>query len=136
MSALEQFLPYVVGHPQHRAMGVERIEAADGRSRVEIDVAGDMVNAAGMFLGGNVYTICDMACYAALLSELPEGHNAVTHDIHVSLMRGARAGDRVVFTGRVIRRGRSVAFMEAEAHVGDEVMARATVTKSILKPRA
>ncbi len=135
MSALEQFLPYVVGHPQHRAMGVERIEAADGRSRVEIDVAGDMVNAAGMFLGGNVYTICDMACYAALLSELPEGHSAVTHDIHVSLMRGARAGDRVVFTGRVIRRGRSVAFMEAEARVGDEIMARATVTKSILKPR-
>ena len=84
MSSLEQFLPYVVDHPLHRAMGVERIEAADGRSRIEIDVGGDMVNAAGMFLGGNVYTICDMACYAALLSELPEGHNAVTHDIHVS----------------------------------------------------
>lgn len=135
MSSLEQFLPYVMNHPLHRAMGVERIEAANGRSRIEIDVGPGMVNAAGMFLGGNVYTICDMACYAALLSELPEGENAVTHDIHVSLMRGAKAGDRVVFSGRVIRRGRSIAFLEAEARVGDDVVARATVTKSILKPR-
>lgn len=135
MSSLEQFLPYVMNHPLHRAMGVERIEAANGRSRIEIDVGPGMVNAAGMFLGGNVYTICDMACYAALLSELPEGHNAVTHDIHVSLMRGAKAGDRVVFSGRVIRRGRSVAFMEAQACVGEDVVARATVTKSILAPR-
>ena len=135
MSSLEQFLPYVMDHPLHRAMGVERIEAAGGRSRIEIDVGPGMVNAAGMFLGGNVYTICDMACYAALLSELPEGENAVTHDIHVSLMRGAKAGDRVVFSGRVIRRGRSIAFMEAEARVGEDVVARATVTKSILKPR-
>ena len=135
MSSLEQFLPYVMDHPLHRAMGVERIEAAAGRSRIEIDVGPSMVNAAGMFLGGNVYTICDMACYAALLSELPEGENAVTHDIHVSLMRGAKAGDRVVFSGRVIRRGRSIAFLEAEARVGEDVVARATVTKSILKPR-
>jgi len=135
VSSLEQFLPYVMNHPLHRAMGVERIEAANGRSRIEIDVGPGMVNAAGMFLGGNVYTICDMACYAALLSELPEGENAVTHDIHVSLMRGAKAGDRVVFSGRVIRRGRSIAFLEAEARVGDDVVARATVTKSILKPR-
>ncbi|AXQ31672.1 PaaI family thioesterase [Solimonas sp. K1W22B-7] len=133
---MEQFLPHVLNHPLHRAMGVERIEASEGRSRIEIDVGPTMVNAAGMFLGGNVYTICDMACYAALLSELPEGENAVTHDIHVSLMRGARAGDRVVFTGRVIRRGRSVAFMEAEARCGEEIVARATVTKSILKPRS
>ena len=135
MSSLEQFLPYVMNHPLHRAMGVERIEAANGRSRIEIDVGPGMVNAAGMFLGGNVYTICDMACYAALLSELPEGENAVTHDIHVSLMRGAKAGDRVVFSGRVIRRGRSIAFLEAEARVGEDLVARATVTKSILKPR-
>ena len=136
MSSLEQFLPYVMDHPLHRAMGVERIEAANGRSRIEIDVGPGMVNAAGMFLGGNVYTICDMACYAALLSELPEGDNAVTHDIHVSLMRGAKAGDRVVFSGRVIRRGRSIAFLEAEARVGEDIVARATVTKSILKPRS
>lgn len=135
VSSLAQFLPTVIEHPLHRAMGVEAIDAADGQSRIEVSVGAGMVNAAGMFHGGIVYTLCDMACYAALLSVLPEGENAATHDLHVSLMRAARIGDRVCFSGRVIRRGRSIAFMEAEARCRDQLLARATVTKTILAPR-
>lgn len=88
-----------------------------------------------MFHGGVVYTVCDMACYAALLGELADGENAATHDIHVSVMRAARVDDRVRFISRVIRRGRNIAFTEAEARCGEDLLARASVTKSILRPR-
>lgn len=132
MTPLEKLLPLVTQHPLHRAMGVTTIDAADGRAQLEIVVAGDTVNPAGVFHGGVAYCLCDMACYAALLSVLKGDENAVTHDIHVSMLRGARIGDRVRFSARVLKRGRNVAFMEAEAHCGDQLMARATVTKSIL----
>lgn len=135
MSALHQLLPALLEHPLHRAMGVERIDSANGQARIEVTVGDGTINAAGMFHGGVLYTVCDMACYAALLGELADGENAATHDIHVSVMRAARVGDRIQFVGKVIRRGRNIAFMEAEARCGDEILARAAVTKSILRPR-
>jgi len=128
-------LTAVETHPLHRMMGVEKIESGDGRSTIAFTVGEMSVNARGAFHGGVAYTICDMACYSALLGVLNEGENAATHDIHVSLMRAATLGDRVVTTGKVIKRGRSVAFMEAEMHCNDELIARATVTKSILRQK-
>lgn len=136
VNAVDQLLPFVTAHPLHRAMGVRTIETAEGRSTIEVTVGSDMVNAAGMFHGGIVYTLCDMACYAALLTRLQPGENAATHDIHVSLLGAARLGERVRFTGTVLRLGRSVAFMDATAHSDERLLARATVTKSILRPRA
>lgn len=117
-------------------MGVEFLSAGDGESQLAVTVGKDLTNAAGMFHGGVVYTVCDMACYLALLSQLKPGENAATHDIHVSVMRAAKLGDRVIFSGRLLKRGRSVAFMESEARCGEQLLARATVTKSILSPRA
>lgn len=132
MSALKRYLPQVENHPLHRFIGVERIHAQDGAAQIELKLGPGAVNPIGVFHGGVAYMLCDMACYSALLSVLADGENAVTHDIHVSLLRAAQLGDTVVARGRVIKRGRAVAFMEAEIHCGDRLLARATVTKSIL----
>lgn len=134
MSPLAQYLPMIVQHPLHQAMGVRHIDAADGRANLEVVVGDGMVNPAGMFHGGIVYTLCDMVCYAALVSQLKPGENAATHDLHVSILKAARLGETVRFEGRVLRAGRSVAFMESQALLGDQLLARATVTKSILRP--
>lgn len=135
MSRNTELLSFVAGHPLHRAMGVETIDAADGRAVLEMTVAATMTNPAGMFHGGIVYTLCDVVCYAALLGELGDGESAATHDIHVSVLRAAKLGERVRFTGMVVKRGRDIAFLAAEAHCGDRLLARASVTKSILRER-
>ena len=132
----QEILTSVETHPLHRMMGVEKIESGNGLATIAFTVSEMSVNARGAFHGGVAYTICDMACYSALLSVLVEGENAATHDIHVSLIRAAMRGDRIVTTGKVIKRGRSVAFMEAEMHCNGELIARATVTKSILRARS
>lgn len=134
MSPLDQYLPQMLQHPLHRAMGVRDIRVEPGRAVLEVKVDEQMVNPAGMFHGGIVYTLCDMVCYAALVAQLKPGENAATHDLHVSVMKAARIGDTVRFEGRVLRAGRSVAFMESQALLGDQLLARATVTKSILRP--
>lgn len=135
MSPLEQHLATMVAHPLHRAMGVRNLHAADGKGWLDVQVDAGMVNLSGLFHGGVVYTLCDMVCYAALVSQLPPGETAATHDLHVSVMKAAKLGDTVRFEGRVLRAGRSVAFMESKAWAGETLLARATVTKSILRPR-
>lgn len=135
MAFIQDVLAAVESHPLHRYVGVETIHAEQGRAHFEITIGKNTVNPHGAFHGGVVYMLCDMACYAALMSELSAGENAVTHDIHVSVLRAAKIGDRVRFQGKVIKRGRNLGFMESEAYLGDQLIARATVTKSIIKPK-
>lgn len=132
MSALERVLPEVEAHALHRYMGVERIQASDGESRFEIIVNEQILNPRAALHGGVIYTLCDMACYTALLSTLADNEDAATHDLHVSVLRAAKLGDRVSVHGRVLKRGRHNAFMEAELHSGGKLLAKASVTKSIV----
>ena len=131
MNAAEK-ISFIENHPLHRYMGVEKIHAAQGKATIELTVNENSVNPLGMFHGGVVYTLLDMGCYSALVSELPDHEGAATHDIHVSVMSAAKLGERVTVTAQVLKRGRNVAFMEAQLHGGGKLLARATVTKSIL----
>ncbi|WP_324277084.1 acyl-CoA thioesterase domain-containing protein [Blastococcus brunescens] len=51
----------------------------------------------------------------------------------MSLIRPVAADRRVDITGTVLRRGRQVAFMRAEATVDGQVVAAAQVTKSVVR---
>ena len=86
-----------------------------------------------MLHGGVVYTLLDVASFLALLPHLSDDEHAVTHDLTVSLLRPVVADERVDVTGTVLRRGRGVAFMRAEAAVDEQVVAAAQVTKSIVR---
>lgn len=133
MSPLDQFLPYLLQHPLHRAMGLREIHTGGGEARFEVEIGPDTVNTADMFHGGVVYALADLAALAAVLTRLDDGQFAVTHDIHVSMMRAGMRGQRAQFEARVLRSGRSVAFVEVNVTCEGALLARAAVTKSILK---
>jgi uncharacterized protein (TIGR00369 family) len=133
MSPVETYLPFILEHPLHRAMGVESEQDASGRTLLAVTVNENTANVAGKFHGGIAYAVCDMACYLALLPELQPGENAATLDIHVSMLRAASLGDRVRFSGTLLRRSRNLAFMRAEAHCGELLIAQASVTKTIFR---
>ncbi len=118
--------------PLHQFLGVRDLTSSDGIAHLNIDVNAQTANPAGMLHGGVAYALCDVVGYAALLSVLPEGMQAVTHDIQVSVMRAASLGDVVTFQGRVLKQGARIAFLDAEARVNGEVIASARVTKSLL----
>lgn len=118
--------------PLHRDLGVTGIEAADGVATLCFTVNRYTVNPAGALHGGVLYTLCDVAAYSALLSRLPEDREAVTHDLHVSVMRSAVEGAAVEVTARVRRLGRSIAFIDVEASAGERLLATARVTKSLI----
>jgi uncharacterized protein (TIGR00369 family) len=102
-------------HSFWRYLGVEVAEAVEGRVRLLVRARDDLRNAPGAPVHGGVFSaLVDMAVGGAL-STMHEasagGVGQVTLDLNVSFI-GAGTGD-VYAEGRIIRRGRSVAFGEA-----------------------
>lgn len=81
--------------------------------------------------GGALYALLDAVAMLALLPSLPPSRHAVTHDLHVSMMRPVAPGARCHLQGRVVRQGRTLAFLDATAEVDGQVIASARVTKSL-----
>ena len=123
----------VLDIPLHRFLGMELRDPAAPSTGIWFPVAGPAQNQAGVLHGGVVYTLLDVACFLALLPQLSDQEHAVTHDVTVSLLRPVAAGRRVDVVGSVLRRGRTVAFLRAEATVDGEVVAAAQLTKSVVR---
>lgn len=135
-SRAEEVLPQVQALALHRHLGIGPIHAAHGRAHFEVRAGEALLNPAGSLHGGVIYTLCDVACYCALLTQLAPDEEAATHDLQVSLLRGARADQVLRFEGEVLKRGRQLAFGSAQVHANGKLLARAQVTKSILPLQA
>ena len=126
-------LDKIRNHPFHHYLGVETIDIIDRRSRVPIIVNERVLNPAGTFHGGVLYTLCDVAGFSALMAALPEGEIGVTNNISVQVMRPAQLGDELIFSGCVIKLGERLAFIETEVTQGDKLIAKASITKTLIK---
>ena len=125
----------VLDIPLNRFLGVRLRDPADPAAGLWFPVGPSAQNQAGVLHGGVVTTLLDTASYLALLPQLSDAEHAVTHDQTVSLLRPVAADARVDVTATVLRRGRAVAFMRAEAVVDGELVATAQVTKSVVRLR-
>ena len=122
----------VLDIPLHRFLGVELLDPADPAAGIWFPVGVPAQNQVRLLHGGVVTALLDVASYLALLPHLADDEHAVTHDQSVSLLRPVSADRRVEVVGTVLRRGRSVAFLRAEATVEGTVVATAQVTKSVV----
>jgi uncharacterized protein (TIGR00369 family) len=134
-SVLAARVQAVLDIPLHRFLGMELRDPAEPSAGIWFPVAPPAQNQAAVLHGGVVYTLMDVASFLALLPSLSDAEHAVTHDLTVSLLRPVAADARVDVTGTVLRRGRAVAFMRAEATVDGQVVAAAQVTKSVVAAR-
>jgi uncharacterized protein (TIGR00369 family) len=132
-SVLAARVQAVLDIPLHRFLGMRLRDPAEPSAGIWFPVDGPAQNQAAVLHGGVVYTLLDVASFLALIPQLDDGEHAVTHDLSVSLLRPVPAGARVDVTGTVLRRGRLVAFMRAEATVEGIVVAAAQVTKSVVR---
>lgn len=121
--------------PLHRFLGVRLIDPDDPPAGITFPAAEAALNNVGVLHGGVVTALLDVASYLALLPSLAAGEHAVTHDLAVSLMRPVAAHARVHVRGELVRKGRAVAFLRAEATVDGRPVASAQVTKTVLAAR-
>lgn len=105
-----------------RAMGVEVVDAGEGWCRLRVPVRDEMRNAAGAPVHGGIYSaLIDMAIGGALSTTHEDSAGGVgqtTLDLNVSFI-AATTGDVLIAEGRLIRRGRTIAFGEATVKDAD-----------------
>lgn len=121
-----------LGVPLHQFLGVELVKQEQGEAVARFQAGPNTMNYVGAMHGGVAYALLDVVCYLALAPLLKRGENAVTHDLHVSVLRPVLPGQEVELRGRVVQKGRSVVFCESESRVEGKVTATARVTKTLV----
>jgi uncharacterized protein (TIGR00369 family) len=120
-------------------LGIEVVEAGEGWVRLRVLVRDDLRNAPGAPVhGGVLATLVDAAVGGALGTygdAASGGVDQTTLDLNVSFVAAAR-GDAIVAEGRILRRGRTIAFGEARVtDVAGTLVAVGRATYMILAPR-
>lgn len=108
-------------------------DAERGEAEAEFLARPDFLNLMGNVQGGFLTAMLDAIGSTALLAQLPPDHLAPTLELKTSFLRPAPAG-RLVGRGRVVHRGRKIAFLEAS--ISDEdgaLLATATATVKIVR---
>ena len=83
--------------------------------KVEMQARPEFINPAGFIHGGMLAAMLDETLSPALAATLGPGEFAPTLEIKVNFISPAKVG-RVLGTGRVVSRGRSICFMEGQLH--------------------
>jgi acyl-CoA thioesterase len=102
-----------------KGLGIELLEAGDGRARVRMTVTATMVNGHGLAHGGFVFLLADTAFACACNSHGPV---SVAAGCDIDFLRPARAGDELVAvaTERAVS-GRSGLYDVTVTRAGDVI---------------
>jgi acyl-coenzyme A thioesterase PaaI-like protein len=114
------------------ARPVDPERPADG---LEFPVTGLALNPGGTLHAGALGAIMELSGLLALLPELAATEHAVTHHIATQILSAGREGDVVRVTAVLERRTRRLGFVSATAVVGDRLLARSQITKSVIEVR-
>jgi uncharacterized protein (TIGR00369 family) len=94
-------------------LGMEVVEAANGAASLRLELAEHLCNKRGVAHGGAVAALLDSALGAAVISAIAPQEWCGTLQISIQYNDPARHGP-LTAAGRVVRRGRKVAFAEGE----------------------
>jgi len=121
--------------PLQHALGAQLLDPSRSGAGVGFQVGQLASNGAGGLHAAALSAVLELAGYLAVLPQLTTAEHALTHSISTQLMAAARDGESVEVRGALDRRTRRLAFVSVTAVVGDRLVARAQLTKSVV-PRA
>jgi uncharacterized protein (TIGR00369 family) len=109
--------------PLLQFLGVSAIDARDPAAGIELAQTPKALNAVDALHGGVIATVLDVAAYLALLPQLADDEEAVTHMVSFSYLARPEAGAQLKATGEVLRRGGRLAFVTAALNSDDRLLA-------------
>ncbi|MDD1657152.1 MAG: PaaI family thioesterase [Methanomicrobiales archaeon] len=122
-------------NPFFRLMGINIGKIGEGEATLTMEVRPDMENSEGWMQGGIFTALADEAMVLALSAQMRPEEGLATISESTTFLKGARDG-LLVATGRVVRKGRRVAFAESEVRMGSatgEILARCTAAFAIVR---
>lgn len=99
--------------PFYRHLGMEVIDAGDGRSHLRLPVKEDLKNLYGILHGGVIAALLDSSCSIAVGSMLGPDEAAVTIDQHINYISNVRHGV-LLSEGKALHKGRYTGVGKAE----------------------
>jgi uncharacterized protein (TIGR00369 family) len=110
-------------------LGIEVEEVRTDYCRMRLPFRAELLRPGGLVHGGAIATLLDSVVVPAVGSAYRLDAVYATVDMHVQFIGAVREGD-VVAEGWVVRRGRTVVFVEAEARAAEtgRMVARSVLT--------
>jgi acyl-CoA thioesterase len=105
-------------NPFFSLMGIDVVRVEAGRAVLRMEIRPDMWNGVGWFQGGMFTALADEAMALALYPLLSRNEGIATISESTSFIKGAREGI-LIAEGRVIKKGRRVAFAEGDVRADD-----------------
>jgi uncharacterized protein (TIGR00369 family) len=100
----------------------------EGTARLSLPIEAHLTNSLGTAHGGVIMSLLDVALCTAARTLHPESIGVITIDLSTSFIDAAK-GKRLFAEARVMRDGRSMSFVEAEAKNEDgSIVAKAIAT--------
>lgn len=112
-------------------LGIRFDSVAEGKCCASIEIREDHFHPGGVVHGGVAYSLADSSMAMALMSTLESGQAASTIELKMSYLAPVRSGT-MRCEGGVVRRGKRIAFMEAQVHVDDTLVATANASFAII----
>jgi uncharacterized protein (TIGR00369 family) len=114
--------------PFNQYLGIRVTRMEGGEAEASIELAPHHTNNRGVAHGGVVSSLLDSAMGAAVISAIPKEWWCATTGLSIQFVAGAHEGT-VTATGKVERRGRTIAFVHGEARdAGGRLVATAQGT--------
>jgi uncharacterized protein (TIGR00369 family) len=109
-------------------LGIVTEELGEGRARLSIPVDTQLTNSMGTVHGVVIMSLLDVALCTAARTLHPDSIGAITIDMSTSFIGGG-SGGMLLAEARVMKDGRSMSFVEAEAkNLDGSLVAKAIAT--------
>jgi len=110
-------------------MGIEEVEAHDGRAVLEMTAAEHMANYSGNLHGGLISTLADSAMGRAMYTLRPPVARGASFDLKLNFIASAKIGERIRAAGSIVHAGRRTVVAECRVEGADgRLIATASAT--------
>jgi len=111
---------------------IQTDELGEGSARLSLPIGPHLTNSLGTAHGGVIMSLLDVALCTAARTLHPDSQGVITIDLSASFVGGA-SGARLFADARVLKDGRSLSFVEAEAKNQDgSLVAKAIATVRVI----
>ena len=100
-------------------LGAVIVHLTPGEVAIALPFRAEVGQHHGLFHGGVIATVLDVACGLAALTRMAPGHSVVSAEFKLNFLAPAR-GASLVARGRVVRAGRLLTICTGDAFVDDD----------------
>ena len=93
-------------------VGVKVVSRKKGYCKVKLDIKSHHLNNGGIVHGGVLATLCDISLAGAVATVMKKEEWCVTIQLNIDFMDPAYLGETIFGYGKVVRRGKTLAFVE------------------------